>query len=50
MNSSDVSQVKSQSGQPVTGSNFRTDIDANGAINATDIAIIKSQSGALLPP
>ena len=45
VNSSDVSQVKGQSGIPVTGSNFRTDITADGSINSSDIALVKSASG-----
>ncbi|MEP6808975.1 MAG: choice-of-anchor Q domain-containing protein, partial [Chthoniobacterales bacterium] len=48
--SSDVSQTKTQSGQPVSTSNFRNDVNANGAITASDIAIVKAQSGQDLPP
>ncbi len=48
--SSDVSQAKTQSGQPVTNSNFRNDVNVNGAISASDIGLIKSQSGQTLPP
>jgi hypothetical protein len=40
-----VSQVKSQSGQPVTLQNFRADVTANGAITASDLALVKSQTG-----
>ena len=46
VNASDVSQAKSQSGQAVTGSNFRTDVTVNGTINASDVALVKSRSGA----
>ena len=45
VNASDVSQTKSQSGQAVTSSNFRTDVAVNGTINASDIALVKSRSG-----
>ncbi|MEP7015682.1 MAG: S8 family serine peptidase [Verrucomicrobiota bacterium] len=45
VNSSDVSQAKSQSGNSVTASNFRVDVTADGAINASDISLIKSKSG-----
>ena len=38
VNGTDVSQTKLQSGQPVTGSNFRTDVGVNGAINGTDVS------------
>ena len=50
VSASDVAQVKSQSGQPVTASNFRSDVAVNGSIGATDIALVKSRSGASLPP
>jgi hypothetical protein len=45
VNASDVSQTKSQSGQAVTNSNFRTDVTVNGTINASDLALVKSRSG-----
>jgi hypothetical protein len=45
VNASDVSQVKSSSGQAVSGSNFRRDLTADGSINASDIALAKSKSG-----
>ncbi len=45
----DVSQTKGQSGQPVTGANFREDVVVNGSINATDVAAVKSNSGTALP-
>ena len=50
VNASDISQTKSQVGQPVTGSNFREDVNANGLINASDVALVKSNSGTALPP
>ncbi len=49
VNSSDIGQTKAQSGLPVTGSNFRTDVTVNGSINASDIGTVKSQSGAGIP-
>ena len=49
VNSSDISQAKSQSGTAVTVSNFRADVTANGAINSSDISLIKSQSGTAIP-
>ena len=42
VNASDVSQAKAQIGQVVTGSNFRTDVNASGSINSTDVGLIKS--------
>ncbi len=49
-NGSDVSQTKAQSGQPVTGSNFREDVTANGTINGSDVSSVKAKSGTALPP
>jgi hypothetical protein len=50
VNSTDIGQVKTQSGQAVTGANFRTDVVAGGAVNATDIGVVKTRSGTSLPP
>jgi PKD repeat protein len=49
VNSSDIAQTQSQSGQAVTNSNFREDVTANGAINSSDIAAVQAQSGTALP-
>jgi hypothetical protein len=49
VNASDVSQVKTVSGQPVAAANFRTDVNVNGAINSSDIGLIKANSGTQLP-
>ena len=49
VNSSDISQTKSQSGQDVTASNFRQDVTVNGSINSSDISLVKSRSGTALP-
>src|SRR6266404_3184089 len=49
VNSSDISQTQSQSGQAVTGSNFREDVTVNGLINSSDIAFVQSKSGTGLP-
>jgi autotransporter-associated beta strand protein/T5SS/PEP-CTERM-associated repeat protein len=46
VNSSDVSQVKSQSGQTVTGSNFLNDLNADGEVDASDVSLVKSRSGS----
>ena len=45
VDSSDVSQVKFQSGQLVTGSNFLSDVNTDGNIDASDVSLVKSQSG-----
>ena len=49
VNSADVSQTKSQSGQAVSISNFRSDVTVDNAINSADISVVKSQSGQGLP-
>jgi hypothetical protein len=49
VNSADISQTKSQSGQGITTANFREDINADGFINSTDISLVKSKSGTALP-
>ena len=50
VNSSDISQTQSQSGQLVTLNNFREDITVNGLINSSDVATVQSASGTGLPP
>jgi len=49
VNSSDISQVSSESGNPVTINNFREDVTVNGVINSSDIALVSQQSGTGLP-
>jgi lactonase family protein with 7-bladed beta-propeller/Kelch motif protein len=49
VNGTDVSQVKLQSGQPISGSNFRNDITVSGSINGTDVSSVKLRSGTGLP-
>ena len=49
VNSSDIAQTQSQSGQAVSEINFREDVTVNGAINSSDIATVQSKSGTGLP-
>ncbi len=49
VNSSDVGQTKSKSGQAVDASNFRTDVTVSNSINSSDVSIVKSKSGTALP-
>ena len=49
VNASDITQTKIQSGQTITGSNFRTDVNVNGSINASDVSAVKIRSGTSLP-
>lgn len=48
VNSADIGQTKSQSGQAVTASNFRQDVTADGSINSADISLVKSKTGTAL--
>jgi hypothetical protein len=48
VNSSDVSQVKTQSGTIASASNFRSDVTVNGVINSSDVTTVKAQSGTAL--
>ncbi len=49
VNTSDIGQIKSESGNAVTASNFREDLTADGSISAGDVALAKSRSGTVLP-
>jgi hypothetical protein len=46
----DVHLTKTQSGHPVTASNFREDVMVDGSINTNDVRLVKSKSGTALPP
>jgi len=45
VNATDVAQTKSQIGQAVTGSNFREDVNTDGTLSSSDVAIVKAHSG-----
>ncbi len=49
VNSADISQTKSRSGQVVGNGNFRSDVTVDGALNSADISLVKSRSGTALP-
>jgi hypothetical protein len=49
VNSADISQTKSRSGQSVSSTNFRSDVTADGNLNSADISLVKSKSGTALP-
>ena len=49
VNSADIGQTKSQSGNLVGGSNFRQDVTVDGTLNSADIGLVKSKSGTALP-
>jgi hypothetical protein len=49
VNSADIGQTKSQSGQTVTKLNFREDVNGDGVVNSADIGLVKSKSGTSTP-
>jgi len=49
VNASDVGQTKGQSGQSVTGANFREDVNSSGSVNAADVSLVKASVGTVLP-
>ena len=49
VNSADIAQTKSQSGNTVSIANFREELSTNGSINSADISLAKSKSGTALP-
>ncbi len=49
VNSADIGQTKSKSGQTVDITNFRTDANVDGNLNSADISLVKSKSGTALP-
>ncbi len=49
VNSADVGQTKSRSGQVVSAVNFRSDVTVDGSLNSADVGLVKSKSGTGLP-
>src|SRR5207237_7050410 len=49
VDSADIAQTKSQSGNAVTAVNFREDLNVDGFLDSADIAFVKSKSGTALP-
>ena len=49
VNSADIGQTKSRSGQVVDSTNFRSDVTIDGNLNSADISLVKSKSGTALP-
>ncbi|MEO6870985.1 MAG: S8 family serine peptidase [Chthoniobacterales bacterium] len=49
VDTTDVSLTRAQAGQPVTTSNFREDVRADGAINSTDGRAVRGAVGHMLP-
>ena len=45
VNSTDINDVKSHTGETVSASNFRRDLAASGLINSTDLSMVKSAVG-----
>ena len=49
VDSADIAQTKSQSGNAVSNSNFREDVNVDGFLDSADISLVKSKSGTALP-
>lgn len=49
VNSGDIAETKARSGMTVNATNFRSDVNANGSINDSDVSLIKSNLGTGLP-
>ncbi len=49
VNSSDISFVKSKSGQALDTSNFMADFNEDASVNSADISFVKSKSGSAIP-
>jgi hypothetical protein len=49
VNHSDVTQTRGQVGLPVTASNFREDVNFDGAITSADVSMVRSNVGHSLP-
>jgi hypothetical protein len=50
VNTTDIGQTKAQSGLAVTASNFRMDVTANGgSISSSDVGLVKSAAGSVIP-
>jgi hypothetical protein len=48
VNATDKGLTQVQVGHPVSASNFRTDVVVNGAINSSDVGLVKGNSGSTL--
>ena len=46
---SDVTQTRGQVGRAVTASNFREDVNADGAVTSADVSLVRSDIGHTLP-
>jgi hypothetical protein len=49
VNNSDVTQTRGQVGLPVSASNFREDVNIDGAITSADVSLVRSDIGHTLP-
>ena len=49
VNSGDSVQTRGRSGQPVDGTNFRSDVNTDGSLNSGDTTFVRARSGQALP-
>ena len=48
VNAADTLQTRNRAGQTADGTNFRSDVNIDGGINAGDTSIVRSNSGTSL--
>jgi hypothetical protein len=49
VSTSDIGRTKAESGNAVSASNFRTDVNVSGSIGASDIGQVKASAGNTVP-
>jgi hypothetical protein len=49
VNSADALQTRNRSGQTTDATNFRSDLNIDGAINRGDALVVRSRSGNFIP-
>jgi hypothetical protein len=49
VSASDIGQTKAMSGQSADTTNFYTDVNVSGSVNATNLAMVKARAGTVLP-
>ncbi len=48
VNSGDATHTRNRSGQPISETNFRADVNADGLLNSGDAGIVRNQSGTAI--
>jgi hypothetical protein len=50
VDAADLHQTKLERGQDTTSDNFREDVNASGRVGASDVKLVRSKIGTMLPP